>query len=66
MSHLVLHPQLKLKYFQQHGWLKEWVKTAEDIVREEFAKYKTSDSGSAPLVCLKLPTVIMQLKGRYL
>jgi hypothetical protein len=66
MSHLVLHPQLKLKYFQQHGWSMEWVKTAEDIVREEFGKYKTSDSGSAPLVCLELPAVIMRLKGSYL
>ncbi|KAF8224569.1 hypothetical protein L208DRAFT_1161328, partial [Tricholoma matsutake] len=33
---MVLHPQLKLKYFQQHGWTKEWIKTAEDIVWEEF------------------------------
>jgi Zn-dependent M16 (insulinase) family peptidase len=28
----VLHPQLKLKYFQQHGWEQEWIKTAEGIV----------------------------------
>ncbi|KAI0279785.1 hypothetical protein BC826DRAFT_869450, partial [Russula brevipes] len=33
---MVLHPQLKLKYFQQHGWSKLWVNTAENIVREEF------------------------------
>ncbi|KIK00853.1 hypothetical protein K443DRAFT_70947, partial [Laccaria amethystina LaAM-08-1] len=33
---LVLHPQLKLKYFPQHGWEKEWVNTAAEIVREEF------------------------------
>jgi hypothetical protein len=37
--HLVLHPQLKLKYFLQHGWSKRWVSTAENIVREEFVKY---------------------------
>ena len=37
--HSVLHPQLKLKYFQQHGWLKHWVSTMENIVREEFTKY---------------------------
>ncbi|KAF8223199.1 hypothetical protein L208DRAFT_1318146, partial [Tricholoma matsutake] len=36
---MVLHPQLKLKYFQQHGWEKNWIKTAEEIVREEFVKY---------------------------
>jgi len=39
---LVLHLQMKLKYqyFQQHRWSKAWIDTAEDIVREEFAKYK--------------------------
>ncbi|KAF8238215.1 hypothetical protein L208DRAFT_1076278, partial [Tricholoma matsutake] len=35
---MVLHPQLKLKYFQQHGWEKDWIKTAEGIVRDEFSK----------------------------
>jgi hypothetical protein len=28
----VLHPQLKLKYFQQHKWHKDWINTAETIV----------------------------------
>lgn len=36
--HAVLHPQLKLKYFSQHGWSKTWVEIAEEIVRDEFAK----------------------------
>ena len=31
---------MKLKYFQQHGWSKDWVDTAEAIVREEFTKYE--------------------------
>jgi hypothetical protein len=35
----VLHPNLKLRYFQTHGWEKDWVDTAEAIVREDFAKY---------------------------
>ena len=35
----VLHPQLKLKYFQQHGWPKTLVNTVEDMVREEFTNY---------------------------
>lgn len=39
---LVLHPQLKLKYFQQNGWLKGWVNTALNIVKNEFAKYNTA------------------------
>ena len=38
-TYAVLHPQLKLKYFQQHGWPQDWVCTAETIVREEFIKY---------------------------
>lgn len=38
--YLVLHPQMKLKYFQQHNWSKVWIDTAKEIVREEFAKYK--------------------------
>ena len=33
---IVLHPTHKLKYFSKQGWDKEWIKTAEDIVREEF------------------------------
>ena len=45
----VLHPQLKLKYFQQRDWSKDWIDTAEAIVREEYAKY---DTHSDPiLVC---------------
>ena len=36
---LVLHPQLKLKYFQQRNWEKDWINTAETIVREEYTKY---------------------------
>jgi hypothetical protein len=33
---IVLHPTHKLKYFAKQGWDKEWIKTAEEIVREEF------------------------------
>jgi hypothetical protein len=39
MPHTVLHPQLKLRYFSQHGWSKNWVDVAEEIVRDEFMKY---------------------------
>ncbi len=46
---MVLHPQLKLKYFQQHGWTQDWIRTAETLVREEFAKY------DAPLVPAPVP-----------
>ncbi|KAI9452712.1 hypothetical protein F5148DRAFT_985885 [Russula earlei] len=36
---MVLHPQLKLKYFQQHAWEKEQIQTAEEIIRDKFSKY---------------------------
>ena len=49
LAFVVLHPQLKLKYFQQHRWEKEWIKTAEGIIRDEFDKYLgVSTSDSAP------------------
>jgi hypothetical protein len=51
MLNAVLHPQLKLKYFQQHGWTKDWIKTAEGIVREEFEKYKKVPKPVSPSVC---------------
>ena len=35
----VLHPQLKLKYFQQRHWAQDWIETADTIVQEEFEKY---------------------------
>ena len=44
---LVLHPQMKLKYFKQHKWSKDWIDTAKDIVREEFAKYKVAGAAVA-------------------
>jgi len=47
---LVLHPQMKLKYFQQQKWSKDWIDTAKEIVREEFAKYKVPDAIAAATV----------------
>lgn len=47
---IVLHPQMKLKYFQQHGWSKNWVDTAEAIVREEFTKYQVPHETAAASV----------------
>jgi hypothetical protein len=47
----VLHPQLKLKYFQQRHWSKDWIDTAETIVREEYAKYDTRSMLGPILVC---------------
>jgi hypothetical protein len=50
---IVLHPQLKLKYFQQHGWEKEWITIAEEMVRDEFKKYDVSNKVPSPM-CLPL------------
>lgn len=44
---LVLHPQLKLKYFQQHGLERDWIETVEEIVRDEFVKYDVLDVKTA-------------------
>jgi hypothetical protein len=33
---VVLHPRHKLHYFKTAGWEAEWIKTAHNIVREEF------------------------------
>ena len=35
-NYVVLHPKHKLKYFEKQKWEEDWVKTAEEIVREEF------------------------------
>ena len=37
---LVLHLQMKHKYFQQHKWSKAWIDTAKEIVKDKLAKYK--------------------------
>jgi hypothetical protein len=42
---MILHPQIKLKYFQRHKWSQEWIDTAEAILREEFLKYDKASSG---------------------
>ena len=50
-SLVVLHPQMKLKYFQSYGWKQEWIDTVRDITTEEFSKYnKVSElqNASAP------------------
>ncbi|KAI9451886.1 hypothetical protein F5148DRAFT_986311 [Russula earlei] len=41
------NPQLKLKYFQQHGWERDWIETAEEIVRDKFVKYDALDVKTA-------------------
>ncbi|KAG2739686.1 hypothetical protein P692DRAFT_201669890, partial [Suillus brevipes Sb2] len=33
---MVLHPRHKLSYFKSAGWEDAWIKTMEDLVRDEF------------------------------
>jgi hypothetical protein len=33
---MVMHPGLKLKYFHEHAWLKDWVEVAKGLVRKEY------------------------------
>ena len=41
MFGLVLHPGLKLEYFQQKGWEEDWIDTVEDLVHKEYvAQYE--------------------------
>ena len=55
----VLHPGLKLEYFRQHDWEKEWIEQAETMVREEYAanyekavaSEEMSVESSSALVC---------------
>ena len=47
----VLHPQLKLKYFQQRNWQKDCIDTAETIVQDEYVKYDTCSTLDPVLVC---------------
>ncbi len=34
-----MHPRYKLDYLHSQKWLKEWLKTAEDLARETWNKY---------------------------
>ena len=37
--HLVLNPQYKQSYFRNQKWPAEWIKTAEDILRDHWTTY---------------------------
>ena len=36
---MVLHPTHKLTYFKNASWESDWIDTAEEIVREEYATH---------------------------
>ncbi|KAJ2920816.1 hypothetical protein H1R20_g16278, partial [Candolleomyces eurysporus] len=56
---IVLHPSHKLRYFKKAGWDKDWIMTAEDIVRDEFkcvyAEFKLQSQASR-IATLRKPT----------
>jgi hypothetical protein len=43
---MVLHPTHKLVYFKKAGWEKAWIKTAEELVREEFKDHYAGPDNS--------------------
>jgi hypothetical protein len=38
LLYVVLHPRHKLEYFKNAGWEEDWIKTAEELVRDEFER----------------------------
>ena len=49
---VVLHSNLKLKYFHKHSWEKAWVDTAESITCDEYKKYATLKESKPSIVSL--------------
>jgi hypothetical protein len=41
---MVLHPGMKLEYFQQQDWEDAWVDTAEKLVHDEYAASYKQDN----------------------
>ena len=50
---LVLHPGLKIKYFQQQDWEEEWIDKAKNLVCEEYIICYEGKSGI--IILLTLP-----------
>lgn len=48
MKFQVLHPGLKLQYFLHRKWKDAWIKTAEQLVRDEFDNYRSPVEISGP------------------
>jgi len=51
---LVLHPRYKSSYFLKAGWPREWVQTAEDLLRTEWEKNYKPKSGAALIAAVSL------------
>lgn len=34
-----MHPRYKLEYFRRHKWEPEWIRAAEDILRDQWTRY---------------------------
>ena len=56
--HLVLHPRLKLEYFRQHEWEKEWVEHAEKMVHEEYTANYEKAAASEEISIEALPVQV--------
>jgi hypothetical protein len=47
----VLHPQHKLSYFKAAHWDDSWIKTVEQLIREEFERSYSSAYVDSDLGC---------------
>jgi len=45
---LVLHPRYKSSYFQKAGWPRDWIRTAEDLLRKEYDKNYKLEASEMP------------------
>ena len=49
---LVLHPRYKSSYFLKAGWPREWVQTAEDLLRAEWERNYKPKSSATPIAAV--------------
>lgn len=72
----VLHPRYKSTYFLKAGWPREWVQTAEDLLRKEWERNYKPKSAATPIIMVGLTVLAcesniltysqpMQSKNRY-
>lgn len=58
---LVLHPGLKLEYFQLQKWEDEWIEAAENLVQEEYIDhYKDQVSPLTPAAHVSVENKVQQ------
>jgi hypothetical protein len=60
---MILHPAYKLSYFRKRNWPESWIKTAEDLLHEEWNKnYKLHNVEEVPTTLQLVPTTSLTQK----